>query len=143
MTERYVDVPGARLLTLDDGAGPPIVLLHAGVADLRSWDALTPLLVAAGHRVATTASPRYHDAMRRLGAEVVVDYRNPGAVAELVAGIGGADVAGVLAVARGRPSRPSRSRSRRARRASRSPAPPSRSARCRAGHGSARRSSGR
>ncbi|MBD8585397.1 zinc-binding alcohol dehydrogenase family protein [Frigoribacterium sp. CFBP 13729] len=59
------------------------------------------LAVAAGHRVATTASPRNHDAMRRLGAEVVVDYRSPGAVAELVAGIGGADVAGVLAVGTG------------------------------------------
>ena len=46
-----VDVPGCRLFTVDEGDGPPIVLLHAGVADLRSWDALAPLLVAAGYRV--------------------------------------------------------------------------------------------
>ena len=48
MTERFVEVPGARLFVIDEGVGPPIILLHAGVADLRSWDALAPLLVAAG-----------------------------------------------------------------------------------------------
>jgi 3-oxoadipate enol-lactonase len=51
MTERFVEVPGARLFVIDEGVGPPIILLHAGVADLRSWNALAPLLVAAGHRV--------------------------------------------------------------------------------------------
>ncbi len=51
MSERFVDVAGCRLFTVDEGDGPPIVLLHAGVADLRSWDALAPLLVAAGYRV--------------------------------------------------------------------------------------------
>lgn len=50
MTISHIDVPGARLLVVDEGAGPPIVLLHAGIADLRSWDALAPLLVAAGYR---------------------------------------------------------------------------------------------
>jgi pimeloyl-ACP methyl ester carboxylesterase len=47
----HLDVPGGRLLVVDEGSGPPIVLLHAAVADLRSWDALVPLLVAAGYRV--------------------------------------------------------------------------------------------
>lgn len=46
----HVDLPGARLHIVDEGVGPPIVLLHAGIADLRSWGALTPLLVAAGYR---------------------------------------------------------------------------------------------
>ncbi len=51
MSERFVDVPGCRLFTVDEGDGAPIVLLHAGVADLRSWDELAPLLVTAGYRV--------------------------------------------------------------------------------------------
>ena len=46
----HVDVPGASLYVVDEGVGPPIVLLHAGIADLRSWAALAPLLVAAGYR---------------------------------------------------------------------------------------------
>jgi len=46
--ERFVDVPGGRLLVADDGDGPPILLLHAGVADLRAWDAMVPGLVGAG-----------------------------------------------------------------------------------------------
>lgn len=38
MTTSDVAVPGGRLLVVDEGSGPPIVLLHAGVADIRSWD---------------------------------------------------------------------------------------------------------
>jgi pimeloyl-ACP methyl ester carboxylesterase len=51
MTRTSVDVPGGRLLVVDEGSGPPIVLLHAGIADLRSWDAMVSPLVAAGYRV--------------------------------------------------------------------------------------------
>lgn len=51
MTSAHVDVPGGRLFVLDEGAGPPVVLLHAGVADLRAWDGVVPPLVAAGYRV--------------------------------------------------------------------------------------------
>lgn len=47
---RLVQVPGGRLHAIEEGAGPPVVLLHAGIADLRAWDALVPLLVAAGFR---------------------------------------------------------------------------------------------
>lgn len=50
MTTRYVDVPGGRLHVVDEGSGPPILLLHAGIADSRSWEALAPLLQAAGYR---------------------------------------------------------------------------------------------
>jgi pimeloyl-ACP methyl ester carboxylesterase len=50
MTERHVDVPGGRLFVLDEGSGPPIALLHAGIADVRSWDAMVPLLNQAGYR---------------------------------------------------------------------------------------------
>jgi 3-oxoadipate enol-lactonase len=48
--KRFVDVPGGRLWVADDGAGPPIVLLHAGIADQRAWDPMIPGLVAAGYR---------------------------------------------------------------------------------------------
>ncbi len=50
MTRGFVDVPGGRLLVVDEGSGPPIVLLHAGIADLRSWDTMVPPLTAAGYR---------------------------------------------------------------------------------------------
>jgi pimeloyl-ACP methyl ester carboxylesterase len=50
MSRSFVDVPGGRLLVVDEGSGPPIVLLHAGIADLRSWDAMVPWLITAGYR---------------------------------------------------------------------------------------------
>jgi pimeloyl-ACP methyl ester carboxylesterase len=49
--ESIVPVPGGRLFVVDDGDGPPVVLLHAGIVDLRAWDALVPLLVDRGLRV--------------------------------------------------------------------------------------------
>ena len=53
MTASFVEAPGARLYVVDEGSpdDPPIVLLHAGIADLRSWDMLAPLLVDAGYRM--------------------------------------------------------------------------------------------
>jgi len=51
MTESHVDVAGGRLFVVDEGAGPPVVLLHAGVADLRAWDAMVQPLSDAGYRV--------------------------------------------------------------------------------------------
>jgi 3-oxoadipate enol-lactonase len=50
-TERWITVPGARLYSVAEGEGPPVVLVHAGIADLRAWDAVVPGLVAAGYRV--------------------------------------------------------------------------------------------
>ena len=41
----------AASTSCDEGAGPPLILLHAGIADLRSWDAMVPPLAAAGYRV--------------------------------------------------------------------------------------------
>jgi 3-oxoadipate enol-lactonase len=49
--ERWIQVPGSRLYSLADGDGPPVVLVHAGIADLRAWDLVVPGLVAAGYRV--------------------------------------------------------------------------------------------
>ncbi len=51
MPNTFVDVPGGRLMVAEEGTGPPIVLLHAGVADLRAWDDMAPLLAEAGYRV--------------------------------------------------------------------------------------------
>jgi pimeloyl-ACP methyl ester carboxylesterase len=47
----WIDVPGGRIAAEDEGAGPPIVLVHSAIVNRRAWDALTPLLVEAGHRV--------------------------------------------------------------------------------------------
>jgi 3-oxoadipate enol-lactonase len=49
--DAYLDVPGGRLRYRDEGAGPPIVLIHAGIAQLESWDAVATTLVGAGLRV--------------------------------------------------------------------------------------------
>ena len=59
------------------------------------------LATAAGYRVIATASPRNHDRMRALGAAQVFDYASPTVVADVVAEIGGATVAGLLAVGTG------------------------------------------
>lgn len=50
MTSRFVDVPGGRLFVVDEGSSPPVVLLHTGIADQRSWNEMVPLLNAAGYR---------------------------------------------------------------------------------------------
>ena len=49
--ETFVDVPGGRLFSMTEGDGPPVVLIHAAIADHRAWDAMAPGLVAAGFRV--------------------------------------------------------------------------------------------
>jgi 3-oxoadipate enol-lactonase len=49
--ERFIEVPGGRLFAMSEGVGPPIVLLHAAIVNLRAWDAMVPGLVGAGFRV--------------------------------------------------------------------------------------------
>jgi len=51
MRRLTVPVPGGRLFVVDEGAGPPILLLHAGIVDSRAWEPIVPDLVAAGYRV--------------------------------------------------------------------------------------------
>ena len=69
--ERFVDVPGGRLFAVGDGSGPPVVLAHAAITDLHSWDTMVPGLLSAGFRVV-----RYDQ--RGFGASTTedVDYRN-------------------------------------------------------------------
>jgi pimeloyl-ACP methyl ester carboxylesterase len=47
--ERWVEVPGGRLWSRSDGNGPPIVLLHAGIADGTIWEPFVPLLTRSGY----------------------------------------------------------------------------------------------
>jgi 3-oxoadipate enol-lactonase len=61
-----VAVPGGSLNVVDEGDGPPIVLLHAGVADLRAWDEVVPHLIRGGHRAI-----RYD--LRGLGQSITED----------------------------------------------------------------------
>lgn len=49
--ELMIPVPGGRLFAVDEGTGPPVALLHAGIVDSRAWEPLVPRLVAAGGRV--------------------------------------------------------------------------------------------
>ena len=46
----FIDVPGGSIYHEVTGSGPDVVLVHAGVANLRMWDPLVPLL-ADRHRV--------------------------------------------------------------------------------------------
>lgn len=45
-----VAVPGGQLHALADGDGPPIVLVHSAIVDMRAWDSIVPFLVDAGYR---------------------------------------------------------------------------------------------
>ena len=47
---RTLEVPGGKISFDEGGAGPPIVLLHEGIADRRMWDREFPRL-ARDHRV--------------------------------------------------------------------------------------------
>ena len=73
MTDLLVPVPGSRLHVVDEGSpsDPPILLLHAGIADLRAWDDLVPRLTERGLRAVR------HDA-RGFGGTVTedVEYSN-------------------------------------------------------------------
>jgi len=50
-SERMIEVPGGRLKVFVEGEGPPILLVHSAIVDLRSWDDLVPRLAEAGYRV--------------------------------------------------------------------------------------------
>jgi 3-oxoadipate enol-lactonase len=49
--DKFIDVPGGRLRAVTEGEGPPILLVHSAIVDLRAWDAMVPPLVEAGYRV--------------------------------------------------------------------------------------------
>lgn len=46
MIEQFVDVPDGHLYSRTSGAGPEVVLLHAGAADLRMWESTVEWLAS-------------------------------------------------------------------------------------------------
>jgi len=50
MTDRSIAVQGGTLHAVDEGAGPTILLLHAGIVDARAWAPVSERLVRAGYR---------------------------------------------------------------------------------------------
>lgn len=72
-----------------EGAGPTVVLLHAGVADLRMWDAPAAALVAAGQRVLRCDLRGYGETPLAPGAA----YSDAEDVLALVDGLGIVDYA--------------------------------------------------
>lgn len=66
MTDGVLALDGARLAYRVDGSGPDVVLIHAGVADLRMWDPVVAELAGRVHTIrpdlrgfgSTTAEPR-------------------------------------------------------------------------------------
>ena len=86
--DRFVDVPGGRLRVLAEGEGPPILLVHSAIVDMRSWDAMVPPLVAAGYRVI-----RYD--VRGYGSSTAedVDFSNRADVLAVLDGVGAGQAA--------------------------------------------------
>ncbi|KQS08899.1 hypothetical protein ASG04_08230 [Curtobacterium sp. Leaf183] len=84
---------------VDAARGSGVVLVWGGSTSV-GMNAVQ-LARAAGYDVVSTASPRNADAVRALGADVVVDHHDPDAVAQLVQGIAGRRVLGAVAIGTG------------------------------------------
>src|SRR5215212_486868 len=96
----WIDVPGGRLAAQDEGAGPPILLVHSAIVNRRSWDSVVPLLTSAGYRVI-----RYD--MRGFGDSTTeeIEYEPHGDVTKVLdhlgverAAIGGNSMGGAFAL---------------------------------------------
>jgi pimeloyl-ACP methyl ester carboxylesterase len=86
--DTFIDVPGGRLRVVADGDGPPILLVHSAIVDMRSWDAMVPPLVAAGYCVL-----RYD--IRGYGASTAedVDFSNRADVLAVLDSVGAGQAA--------------------------------------------------
>ncbi len=94
-SERFIEVPGGRLKVVVEGEGPPILLVHSAIVDLRSWDDLVPRLVEAGYRVVR------HD-MRGYGESTTEDVEfSPRADVRAVLDAVGADRVAIAGNSRG------------------------------------------
>lgn len=83
-------------------------LAGTGVGTILVWGGSTSvgmnaiqLAVAAGYRVIATASARNAGFLRVLGASDVVDYRSPDVERDILAGLSGESLAGVVAIGPG------------------------------------------
>ena len=86
--DTFIDVPGGRLRVVAEGDGPPILLVHSAIVDMRSWDAVVPPLVAAGYCVI-----RYD--IRGYGASTAedVDFSNRADVLAVLDSVGAGQAA--------------------------------------------------
>jgi pimeloyl-ACP methyl ester carboxylesterase len=86
--DTVIDVPGGRLRVVAEGEGPPILLVHSAIVDMRSWDAMVAPLVAAGYRVI-----RYD--IRGYGSSTAedVDFSNRADVLAVLDGVGAGQAA--------------------------------------------------
>lgn len=86
--DTVIDVPGGRLRVVAEGEGPPILLVHSAIVDMRSWDEMVAPLVAAGYRVI-----RYD--IRGYGSSTAedVDFSNRADVLAVLDGVGAGQAA--------------------------------------------------
>jgi 3-oxoadipate enol-lactonase len=86
--DTVIDVPGGRLHVVAEGEGPPILLVHSAIVDMRSWDAMVAPLVTAGYRVI-----RYDT--RGYGSSTAedVDFSNRADVLAVLDGVGAGQAA--------------------------------------------------
>lgn len=60
MTTRTISTPALRFAAFDEGSGPLVLLLHGFPDTPHTWDAVAPVLVAAGYRVVRPFLRGYH-----------------------------------------------------------------------------------
>lgn len=82
MTLRRVTVNGVEIAYLDQGSGPPVLLVHGFPDDHRVWRKQIPALVAAGYRV---IAPDMRGCGQSAIPARVRDYRIPALIGDLVA----------------------------------------------------------
>jgi len=72
---RIAELDGVRIAYVDQGDGPPVVLLHGMVSSGITWQPVIPVLRAAGHRV-IAPDLRGHGASDRPGRYRLADFHH-------------------------------------------------------------------
>src|SRR3954453_1864324 len=92
-TGRWIEVNGARRYREDRGAGPPIVLIHAGLISGAIWEPLLPALIddfrvimpdSRGHGRST--NPSGEMSYGQIADDVQIGARHPEATGGLIIG---------------------------------------------------------
>lgn len=68
MKKQHIDINGTLLAYRDSGSGDPLVLVHASISDLRSWESLEPIV--AKHFRVINYSRRFAFPNRPIGDQV-------------------------------------------------------------------------
>jgi pimeloyl-ACP methyl ester carboxylesterase len=94
---RELTVDGGRIYAEEHGAGDPVLMLHAGVADRRVWSTIASAVAAAGYRVIIydmrgfgRSAPPTEEHSLVADALAVLDAANAGATSAGAAGPGAA-----------------------------------------------------